>query len=397
MINALAVGRSERLLGFVFSTYILFLVGFFYIPNAVDLYKYYTVALLLPSLFLLYDGLAIVRRSALFFAILSYLFYMLLSPLWGEGFDWQAYLNYLRLALYVVVFIMITIMLHQRWPAGFLAALSIVSLLVGTAAVVSMLLWHFDIIHGPRLIGTGILVNPNPSGYAYAIFAIMNLFFITDRSLQAAQRVLHLFAFLALFSYVFFTYSRGALLALTAATLVIFIGRRSRLMWIALLLLLVAAALMYFESTRVFSLLDRGIGARPEIWKMVLSRIQEAPFFGHGYLSDQHVKLEGRHSIFVFAHNAYLASFRDGGIIGGLLLFVMLGVGLYQAWRIGQVSGDFQYLAMLVLALVCMMFDTDRLLTRPRELWVVLWLPVALIISNYLQIRNAVLRTPVSE
>lgn len=392
MRSTLSSGGGDILPGFVFAGYVLFLVGFFYIPNAVDLYKYYTVAVLLPGLFLLSDGWRLLMRNPLFLAILAYLCYMLLTPLWGEGFEWRAYLNYLRLALYVLVFIMVTVVLHQRWPERFSEMLRIASLLVATAGLVSVLLWFGGIIPGPRLIGLGILMNPNPSGYAYAVFAIMNLFYAGDQNLQKRHRVLHLAAFLILVAYVFFTYSRGALLALLAASLVMFLCRHSRIILIAMVLVLTGGVLIYFEYSSLFTLLDRGIGSRPDIWKIVIARIGEAPFWGHGYLSDQYVNLP-RLSKSVFSHNAYLATLRDGGIIGGLLMLGMLGIAAHQAWITWKTTGDLLCLALLILALICMMFDTDRLLTRPRELWIVLWLPIGLILSNYLRVRNLAVHT----
>jgi len=272
-----------------------------------------------------------------------------------------------------------TVLLRQRWPQLFAGMLRSLSFLVAVAALISLVLWYRDPTAGPRLIGIGILENPNPSGYVYAVFAVMNLAYVLECQGRFWLRALHALAVLGLCVFVLFTYSRGALLALAAACLVFFIGRRSRSAIVVTVVLGVSIFLVYHYFPQVDAALGRGVGVRPDIWRIVLSRIAEAPLLGHGYLTDQFVQVRATS---LFAHNAYLASLRDGGVVGGLLMLVMLGMACFQAWRVGRTSGDYRYLALLVLALVCMTFDTDRLLTRPRELWLVLWWPLALVLSD---------------
>ncbi|HHJ18904.1 MAG TPA: O-antigen ligase domain-containing protein [Gammaproteobacteria bacterium] len=380
----LQISWEEWLLRLLFLSYSLFLAGFFYVPNAVDLYKFYSIAVLVPGLFLIPRAWCLLHRNALFLLVIGYLGYMMLTPAWGDDFAWQAYLKYLRLALYVVVFIVITVVLRQRWPKHFAYLLRFISLLVAVAALVSIVLWYMDPKAGYRLVGIGILENPNASGYAYAVFAVMNLAYSFDRTPRAYIRVLHALAFMSLLVFVLLTYSRGALLALVTACLVIFSGRRPRNSLIAILGLGVAILFVHRYFPEVDAALNRGIGYRPEIWRLMLSRVSEAPIWGGGYLSNQYVLLDARTNLYVFAHNAYLATLRDGGIVGGGLMFAMLSMAAYRAWLIGRCHADYRYLALLVLALACMFLDTDRLLTRPRELWLILWLPLALIISEHM-------------
>ena len=380
------VGWEEILLRLLFVSYTFFLAGFFYIPNAVDLYKFYSVAVLLPGLLLLPRGLKLLQGNILFMLVISYLVYMMISPAWGDYFDWRAYFDYLRLALYMVVFVMATVLLFQRWPRQFSTVLRTLSLLAALAALISLFLWSKNSIPGPRLVGIGILKNPNASGYVYGVMAVMNLAYVLEWRGQTWLRALHIMAVLSLFGFVVLTYSRGALLALAAACLVLFIGKRTRSVLFFAVTLGVIIIFTYFYFPQVTTLLDRGEGVRPDIWQALIFRIAEAPVWGHGYLSEQYVPIIIENStISLFAHNAYLATLRDGGVVGGLLLFTMLGTMGYQAWRLGRIRGDYRYLALFAFAMVCMMFDTDRLLTRPRELWLVLWLPMALVLCDLVQ------------
>ena len=40
------------------------------------------------------------------------------------------------------------------------------------------------------------------------------------------------------------------------------------------------------------------------------------------------------------------------------------------------------FLALILYGMLCAIPDLDRILTRPRELWLFLWLPVALVMAD---------------
>jgi uncharacterized protein (DUF983 family) len=42
------------------------------------------------------------------------------------------------------------------------------------------------------------------------------------------------------------------------------------------------------------------------------------------------------------------------------------------------------YLVLLIFGLLCMLTATDRPITRPRELWIIFWLPLAMILAQEL-------------
>jgi len=376
-----AVGWTDHLIRLLFLSYGLVLLGFFYVPNAVDLYKFYSVAVLVPALLLLSRAYPLLRGNHLFLLVLLYFAYMLLTPAWGEVFQWKPYLNYLRLALYVLVFLMVTILLRRIWPQQFELMLRAVCILAALSAIVSLVLW-FRSSPDPyqRIIGIGILENPNPSGYAHASFAMLNLAYASRGGAKPWLRICHGLAAAVLFYFVLMTHSRGALLALLFAVAVFFTFKRFRYLVFFIVALLSMIALVKTFFPELYAAFARHVGARPLIWESIWDHALQAPLLGLGYLTEQYMTLPG--SVPLVAHNAYLATLRDGGAIGGLLLLAMLGVACRQAWRIGLESGGFACLALLILALVCMFFDTDRLLTRPRELWLVLWLPLGLIMSH---------------
>jgi O-antigen ligase len=119
---------------------------------------------------------------------------------------------------------------------------------------------------------------------------------------------------------------------------------------------------------------------RPQIWAATLDRAGESLLLGHGYLSNQFVEIppDGTFK----AHNAYLATLRDGGLIGLSLLLCALGLAVWRAYRVGQKTGNYVLLALMVFALLAIAPDPDRLLERPKELWLYFWLPLALVMTQ---------------
>jgi len=115
----LANGRLVSLPTFLVLSYTLFLAGFFYIPNAVDLYKFYVVALFLPGLFITPRTLSSLRGNGLFYAILLYIGYMVISSFWSANFSITYLWDASRLGAYTVVFLLVTVFIRDRDPALF--------------------------------------------------------------------------------------------------------------------------------------------------------------------------------------------------------------------------------------------------------------------------------------
>ncbi len=118
---------------------------------------------------------------------------------------------------------------------------------------------------------------------------------------------------------------------------------------------------------------------RPGIWQEVLREVRERPWFGHGMLEEPVVRAYGQ--IFSHAHNGYLATLRDGGVVGLAILLALLALGMRRAWWQRQREGDSLTLALLVYAAVSIAMDYDRILVQPTELWLFFWLPLGLALA----------------
>jgi hypothetical protein len=64
------------------------------------------------------------------------------------------------------------------------------------------------------------------------------------------------------------------------------------------------------------------------------------------------------------------------------LHLLILLTTVVAAYRIARAENEPIYISLLAFGFVCMSADTDQLITRPRELWVIYWLPLAMILAK---------------
>jgi hypothetical protein len=70
-------------------------------------------------------------------------------------------------------------------------------------------------------------------------------------------------------------------------------------------------------------------------------------------------------------------------VVGIGLLLAALTTALFQAVTIFRVRGERIYLALLLYGMACIFLDFDRLLVHPKEMWLFLWAPIALVMATH--------------
>lgn len=369
---------SDRLSLWVFASYGVFLLGFFFFPERPLHYKFYYVAVMLPGLFLAHKELPLLWKDWPFRLLLVWLFYQLLSGLWSKNFALAEFATLFGWWLQVLVFIVVTSSLARRFPDEF--DLLLRALVVGVAllALISVISWYAKhSFPGARLRPFGRIDNAILAGCAYGGFTLLALHFtVTARSMLA--RTLYVAVFIVLMSAVLLTHSRTAILGLLAAfvAMPLCFGRKAILATFGLLTGVFVVAQFIFPA--VFDRFYMSLHWRPLIWEGVLARVADAPWLGHGYLSDTTVVVEG--GTFQHAHSSYLGFLRDGGFVGAAIFLAMV-TGF--VWRIASRGcGKTGFLIpLLVFAFVVVAPDIDRLIVRPKELWLFFWWPLALFVG----------------
>jgi O-antigen ligase len=381
-------GRRLSLPNMVFVTYTLFLAGFYFVPNAVDNYKFYIAAVFLPGLFLLPRVAHKCLSSPIWLSLLVYLSYMLASSLWSAEFSPTELWLDVRYVAYILVFILLTVYWFDRNRQLPDAIMETITLVVIAAAVVSVIAFEgqglLAMATEDRLVGLGITDNPNPSAFVYGFFGVIALDYTRQHKGESMAFVYAAGALMILL-FVLLTESNTGLLAFaTACALLFLFDRRPAPPSLVVALLLAGAAAIYLAWFCGFlnTTADAGLMNRLPIWQHILDDWQAAPMFGHGY---QPTLIEspddGKPSTLNYAHSAFLSTLRDGGLVGLVLLLAVYGFAMRAALGMLLKHHRARYLSLLVFGLVCVLVDSDQMVTRPRELWIIFWLPLACLVA----------------
>jgi O-antigen ligase len=365
--------------------YGLFMAGFFFIPNAVDQYKFFSVAVFVPFLFLAGNMLAVVKRNTLWLLTGAYLTWMLATSFWSEVFSWLEFFNTFRLALYILAFILLTVYLITAKPGMFRKILLAVCFSAGVAALISIPLWYTEHpFPDTRLVGIGTLENTNTSSYLYGFHALLSVYLGLLGSKQPLKLLLYINSMILL-CFVFLTQSNTGILATTGSIALLLLGCRASRTATSLMgtLVLMYALLFLLSSMGILSKpMDSGLSARIPIWQAVFVRIQDAPIIGNGYQKPTRTDPNNNLEPPYYTHNTLLGTLRDGGLIGGLLYVCILLYAGHVGIQAYRDTGDPFYIACLLFGITCMLTDTDEVITRPRELWIIFWLPLAILIAR---------------
>jgi len=377
---------KTRLHAYIPYGYGIFMAGFFFIPNAVDQYKFFSVAVFVPLLFLAGDLLATVKRNSLWLLTGAYLTWMLATSFWSAEFSLLEFFKTFRLVLYILAFILITVYLKTVKPDTFRKILLAACFSAGVAALISIPLWYTQhTFPDSRLVGIGTLENTNTSSYLYGFHALLSLSLARNGKTPVLRLLLHVNSVILL-CFVFLTQSNTGILATTGAmALLLLAGRRFNSTAVKLLGTLVLAYALLFLLSSVGILnkpIDSGLSLRIPIWQAVFTRIQDAPIIGNGYQKPTRVNPNDNLEPPYYAHNTLLGTLRDGGLIGGLFYVSILLYAGYIGIQAYKETGDSFYLACLLFGVICMLADTDEVITRPRELWIIFWFPLAILIAR---------------
>ena len=373
------IGKMRRFLldrGMLYL-YSLFIAGYFLLPMATGHRRVYYV-LVFPAVLLLWRELQqFYRGNALAILLLVYAGYMMLTLLWTDGFASGEAIWAGRNALVLLSFCFISGFLWIQYPQRMDQLAHGATWLAAAAALISIFAWYLNNpFPASRLEPLGVMHHQNKAGCAYGVFLVLCMHYLfSERGRN--NRAVYFSLGAVILSLVIFTQSRTALAGVSVALLVLLGYRAIGFVVVALAAswaLLAVNPQQWMQRVETFSF-------RPGIWEQVLANMEGHWWFGQGYLVDP--KVRAYDMVFNHAHNSYLASLRDGGLIGLVLIVSILALAILWAVRLYRDRGERLYLALLLYGMTCISMDFDRLLVHPKELWLFFWLPVALIMAVY--------------
>ncbi|NVZ20148.1 bifunctional O-antigen ligase/aminoglycoside phosphotransferase family protein [Pseudomonas costantinii] len=373
---------------------LLLLSSLFFVSNRNVLHRFYYILFGTPALLLLClrpREIKELLHEPLVIAFLAFCAWALTTLFWSPESTVDS--NLFKEPLYtLMLFAGCGMLLHYRneliKPIFFSAA--VIALVV---CLCNLVAFSKGFEPGMRMIGgLGALDNPLLSSHLFGFFCVYWLYVcMTTRRLQALWFCIPALAIMA--TAILATGSRTPLVALTLAALwMAFVSRNRRSVLTIAALVLGAAALLLFYPEAIT---ERGSSFRLELWGMALQRIAEHPWIGHSYNSELFLKLSDGFEL-LEPHSFALGVLYYIGIIGFIPWIFMLGWGLYKSLKERAQPLFILASSLLAYGIGAGLTEGGGILSRPKEHWFLLWIPLALIAGlSIAQRRRSVLRMPV--
>ncbi|KAF1011678.1 MAG: hypothetical protein GAK32_00689 [Pseudomonas fluorescens] len=355
----------------------LLLSSLFFVSNRNVLHKFYYILFSAPTLLLLClrpKELKETLREPLAIAFLVFSGWALTSLLWSP--EPTADSDLFKRPLHTfMLFAGFGLFIHYRNEL-----LKPILLLAGLVAVVGSVFNLAAFAHGyepgSRMIGgVGALDNPLLSSHIFGFFSVYWLYVcMTTKRLQLLWFSVPALAIMI--AAVLATGSRTPLVALALAVLwMSFTSRNRRSALLISGLVLGAAAIMAVHPELVT---NRGSSFRFELWNMSLQRIADHPWIGHSYDSELYLTLAEGYQLRE-PHSFALGVLYYVGIIGFIPWIFMLGRGLYVGLKERVQPLFILASSLLAYGIGAGLTEGGGILSRPKEHWFLLWIPLALL------------------
>ncbi|MBK5441198.1 oligosaccharide repeat unit polymerase [Pseudomonas sp. TH32] len=375
---------------------LLLLSALFFVSNRNVLHKFYYGLFSAPTLILLClrpRELKEVLREPLAIAFLLFSAWALTSLFWSPEHHPDTDLFKRPLHTFML-FAGCGLLLHYRndlfKPIFFSAAV-----IATVVCAINLVFFVSGFEPGMRMIGgRGALDNPLLSSHIFGFFCVYWLYVcVATKRLHALWLSIPALAIMT--AAVLATGSRTPLVALVMAVFwMSFLSRNRRSALMVAGLVLAAAALLLFYPQLIT---ERGSSSRFEIWEIVLGRIADHPWIGHSYDSELYVQPPSyTYEPLREPHSFALGVLYYVGIIGFIPWAFMLGWGLYKSLKARAQPLFILASSLLAYGIGAGLTEGGGILSRPKEHWFLLWIPLALIAGlSIAQRRRSLLRMPV--
>ncbi|SDP75746.1 O-antigen ligase family protein [Ectopseudomonas guguanensis] len=361
----------------------LLLTGMFWIGDRSLYHKLYYIMGAVPTLIvvcLCWRRFSFLREEPLFLLFIVFSFYVMLSLAWSPG---AADYSKLKHPLYIGMLIVAVAAVGEHDMRRLVQALGLAGGVAALAALASSVA-HVAAGQQARFEGFGALYNPLLTSHVYGFFAALWLGALLSSS---RLRPLKLMMLVILVFLLFQTGSRTPFLALgfCFVWLLVLVADR-RIVWLATALGIIAAAGLWLFGA---NLVERGLSYRPFIWVETWRQIMPALWFGHGYDADIDIVLTDVNVLLADPHNLTLAVVYQTGLIGGALWLAIYAYGFFGAWRLRSSGLVLISSTLLVYGFMAGMTEGGSFMSRPKEHWFLVWIPIAIHLAVLRKIKRS--------
>ncbi|WP_277373674.1 O-antigen ligase family protein [Pseudomonas sp. AA-38] len=353
--------------------FLLFLTGMFWVGDRSLYHKLYYASLAFPALIVLVASpsrFVFLRQEPLFLLVLSFSAYVILSLAWAAG---EIDFSKIKHPLYIVMLILAVAALAEHDMRRLIQVVGLAGVAAALSAVITMILYFKG--NGPpsRLEGFGALYNPLLTSHVYGFFAALWLAALMSSSRAWAGKLIMLMILVLL---LFFTGSRTPFMALGACFvwLIIMVADR-RIVWLLMPAAIICGVGLWFFGAE---LLSRGLSYRPLIWVEAWRQIMPTLWFGHGYDTNIDIFVPGLNRLLADPHNLTLGVIYQTGLVGGSMWLAIYLYGFLRSWKMRRSGLVLISSTLLMYGFVAGMTEGSSFMSRPKEHWFLIWIPIAI-------------------
>lgn len=364
--------------------WLVLLTGMFWIGDRSLYHKAYYLLLAAPTL------LAIILRPAALRTLLSsplLIAFILLSAYTVITLIWSstdtASSSLAKRPLYILLLFSSACLIALQAPKRLELSVQASALIASLAGLLSLAFYLYSGADG-RLTGYGALYNPLLSSHVYGFFmAYWTASWFLRKNIFDPLTLASLAIFGAL---LLATGSRTPIMAMAICLLWLIVSHWNKRSLIALVTAGTVGTLLLFVYPG--ALTGRGLSSRPEIWGKAWQQILEAPWLGHGYDAPLKIWISAHDFAMADPHNMLLAVLYYCGAIGLVLWLSLYAIALTSAWRMRKQPMTVIASALLVYGFAASMTEGGAFISRPKEHWFLIWIPMALIAASMLIKQN---------
>ncbi len=379
--------REDRVCFFLLILYCLIFAGFFLFPT--DLHRNIMYVSFPFGLYAMHRHremlrAAIARHWKPLSFMAAFLVYMAASLFWSDTNEQGREFDKAKILLFLPVSMASLYLLTSRVRFAFDW---LITAFVGMAAMTGIYLLINLGLDGwvIRLKGLGRADNSVMGGYLYAIAIMAVLYTGTFRSLPLKARIA---LCLLLGAVLFFTLSRGPMLALAVTVFLLCAVKKHYKFCGGLLLAAALSGAVIFGAglQKDIPVINRPDTGRTQVWEQAIDKVEESPAFGHGAGSKFYYAIKNRHGkiseISSHPHNFYLATTLQGGVVALCFLLGMIGFFLAKALKVARNLDEYWPLATLISCCIMGLYDFGGLYTNLSVGWLVFWYQFALLAAK---------------
>ena len=333
--------------------------------------------------------------------IVLFILYFVISALWTTSDKSGVFNKYVRYGAYVMVYLAGITLLYLKRPKYLLHAIDIAMLVVAVGAIITFYIQIFGVdaslsyretrIHEMGIGEFGKFSSPLQSANYFGAFTILAFGRLLNENNKAKVIILSLLT-LIFFSYVFLTGSRGPLVGVVFAIIACLLTLRPKLILpaclisvtsiIALIILTTDVSSLNLNSENFDSVMASVTSHRWFVWEKAIAKVLAVqPVIGFG--ADAHMAFYNPSIKFTYyhPHSGFVLITYETGLAGLFLYVLSMSSVILASFKLLNVQHTKIAFGLLAFSFIAMLTDVHKVVTRPHEYWVFLWLPVGLVLA----------------